>query len=90
VSVKRCILFVAHAQGSGDFRGIVTHHLDLLPIHAASVERRIAAFGDLVASALLVENEKGEVTMMPSRGAGMNDREYQEFLASCEDWAKGR
>ena len=86
----RCILFVAHAQGSGDFRGIVTHHLDLLPIHAASVERRVASFGDVVAQALLVENEKGETTLLPSRGAGMSDNEYQAFVASCEDWGKGR
>ncbi|MEZ0227862.1 MAG: hypothetical protein ACAI25_04505 [Planctomycetota bacterium] len=89
MSVKRCILFVAHAKGDGDFRAIVTHHLDLKPLHANALERRIEAFGDVVATALLVEDEKG-AKVFPSRGEGLSDREYQEFLASCEDWAKGR
>jgi len=89
MAIKRCILFVAHAKGEGDFRAIVTHHLDLHPIHSASIERRIAAFGDVLASALLVEDETG-TKLLPARGEGLSDREYSEFLASCEDWAKGR
>jgi hypothetical protein len=89
MATKRCILFVAHAKGDGDFRAIVTHHLDLHPLHAAAVERRIAAFGEVLATALLVEDEKG-TKILPARGEGLSDREYREFLASCEDWAKGR
>ena len=89
MSVSRCILFVAHAKGDGDFRAIVTHHLDLRPLQANSVERRIEAFGTVVATALLVEDEAGS-RILPSRGGGISDREYQEFVASCEDWAKGR
>jgi len=89
MATKRCILFVAHAKGDGDFRAIVTHHLDLHPLHAATVERRIAAFGEVLATALLVEDEKG-TKLLPARGEGLSDREYREFLASCEDWAKGR
>lgn len=89
MAVKRCILFVAHAKGDGELRAIVTHHLDLAPLHAPSLERRIAAFGHVLASALLVEDERGP-TLFPSRGEGISDREYAEFIASCEDWAKGR
>lgn len=89
MSVRRCILFVAHAKGEGDFRAIITHHLDLAPLHAASVTNRIASFGEVLATALLVEDEKGS-KVFPSRGEGLSDREYAEFLASCEDWAKGR
>ena len=91
MGARRVILFVAHAKGEGDLRGIVTHHLDLHPLHAASVERRIAALGEVLASALLVEDEQGARTILPSRKeGGMDDREYAEFLASCRDWAKGR
>jgi hypothetical protein len=89
MAVRRCILFVAHAKGEGDFRAIVTHHLDLAPLHGASVASRIASFGDVLATALLVEDEKG-AKVFPSRGEGLTDPEYREFLASCEDWAKGR
>jgi hypothetical protein len=89
MSVSRCLLFVAHAKGDGDFRAIVTHHLDLYPLHGPSVERRIEAFGTVLATAVLVEDESG-TKILPSRGEGLSDREYQEFVASCEDWAKGR
>ena len=88
-NIRRCILFVAHAKGEGDFRAIVTHHLDLLPLHAAAVERRIADFGDVLASALLVEDAAGR-KLLPARGEGLTDQEYREFVASCEDWAQGR
>jgi hypothetical protein len=89
MAVVRCILFVAHAKGDADFRAIVTHHLDLHPLHGASLERRLASFGEVLATVLLVENEKG-TKLLPSRGEGLSDREYDEFIASCEDWAKGR
>jgi hypothetical protein len=90
MAVKRCVLFVAHAKGEGDFRAIVTHHLDLVPLHAASVERRLASFGEVLASALVVEDDEHGTKILPSRGQGLSDREYHEFVATCGDWAKGR
>jgi len=90
--VKRFIVFIAHAQGEGDDRALLVHHLDIHPLHAGSVERRVAALGTVLATAVLIEDAKGAWTILPSRapGDGLSDREYEEFLASCEDWAKGR
>ena len=87
----RCQLYVAHALGEGDFRAIVTHHLDLLPLHGPSVERRIAGMGEVLASALCLEDEHGRRQLLPSRVDGaLTDGEYSAFLASCTDWVQGR
>jgi hypothetical protein len=93
MATRRFIVFVAHALGEGEDRAVIVHHLDLLPLHAGSVERRVASFGRVLASAILVEDDAGARTILPSRAegeGGLTDREYREFLASCEDWAKGR
>ncbi|HZU98574.1 MAG TPA: hypothetical protein VFF73_17855 [Planctomycetota bacterium] len=89
MAVKRCVLFIAHVKGEGDFRSIVTHHLDLEPLHASSLTTRVKGLGTVVASVLLVEDEHGR-KLLPARGEGLTDSEYKEFLASCEDWALGR
>jgi hypothetical protein len=92
MAARRFIVFVAHLTGEGDDRALLIHHLDLAPLHAGSVERRIAGLGRVAATAVLVEDETG-CKILPSRAegeGGLTDREYREFLASCEDWAKGR
>lgn len=93
MGVKTFILFVAHATGEGEDRAVVVHHLDLRPLHAGSLERRLERMGQVLATATLVEDDAGHRTIFPSRRpgeGGLSDREYAEFVASCEDWAKGR